>query len=303
MNLGEIPYIGEWMAIINAMLWAIAFILFKISGHTIAPFSLNLFKNTLGSICLALTLVLFRSIIPTSAPLADILWLVGSGILGIAIADTLMFKALNILGASRSALVDCLYSPFIIFFSFLFLRESITWPKLVGMLLMILSIPLVYSDRKKNPISNDAFLKGLLWGTLAMASMAIGIVYIKPILERYPVLWTTSVRMIGGTIAMFVFAVFQKNSKAIFSIFKPQAAWKFALPSSFLGAFPCILLWVGSFTYADASIAGLITQLSVFFTVILAGIFLQEKLTLNKWLAVAIAFLGSAIATFHEHLL
>lgn len=288
------------MAITNAVLWAISFVLFKVSGHSVRPFTLNFFKNVLGSVSLILTLLLVGKFYIPGVPLMDYVLLIGSGILGIAIADTLMFKSLNILGASRSAVVDCLYAPFIMFFSFLFLHEPMTIMKIGGAALIVISIPLIYSDKKKDPIESSQFWWGLFWGALAMASMGIGIVYIKPQLESYPVLWTTSVRMVGGTIAMVLYTLVLHNRREIYSIFTPQKVWKVALPSGFIGAYPCILLWVGSFKYAQASIAGLITQLSVFFTVILAGLFLKEPMTSKKWLAVILAFTGSAIATFTQ---
>ncbi|MCB1197027.1 MAG: DMT family transporter [Bdellovibrionota bacterium] len=298
--MNAFPYLGELMAMTNAILWSIAFILFKVSGHNIKPFTLNFFKNVLGSISLLATLAIFGQIYIPGVPLLDYVLLIGSGVLGIAIADTLLFKSLNILGASRSAVVDSLYAPFIMLFSFIFLRESITWMKIIGVGLIVFSIPLIYADKKKDPIATRDFIEGLAWGALAMATMGIGIVYIKPQLETYPLLWTTTIRMIGGTFAMFIYSLLIHNKKQVYAIFTPQKIWKVALPSSFIGAYPCILLWVGSFKYAQASIAGLITQLSMFFTVILAGFFLKEPMTAKKWLAVILAFTGSAIATFTQ---
>jgi len=291
-------YLGELMAITNAMLWACSVILFKISGHSVRPFTLNFFKNTIGSIALILTLLVLDNLYIPNVPVRDYIILIASGILGIAFADTLLFKCLNLLGASRSAIVDCLYAPFIMFFSFIILHEPMTWMRILGATMIIISIPLIYADKKKDPISSRDFSLGLLFGSVSMAAMGLGIVYIKPQLETYPLVWTTTVRMVGGTIAMALYVLFLKNRTSILSIFKPQKLWIVAFPPSFIGAYPCILLWVGSFKYTQASIAGIITQLSVFFTVILAGIFLKEPMTVKKWIAVCLAFSGSAVATF-----
>lgn len=296
----NIAYLGESMALLNAVLWAFSIILFKISGHSISPTSLNIFKNTIGSFFLLLTLLIMGAPFYLPGSNSDYFLLILSGIIGIGIADTLLFKSLNLLGASRSAIVDCLYAPFIMFFSYLFLFEEMTWMKILGAFLIVVSIPMIYSDRKKDPIDPGVFAKGLLWGALSMALMGLSIVYIKPQLESYPVVWVTTVRMTAGTVFLFAFVAMRKDRARILSIFKPQKLWKVALPPSFLGAYPCILLWVGSFKYAQASIAGIITQLSVFFTVILAHFFLGEPLTVKKRWAVVLAFGGSAIATFTQ---
>jgi drug/metabolite transporter (DMT)-like permease len=55
-----------------------------------------------------------------------LLWLLASGLIGISVADTLFFVALRKLGAELTAIVDCVYAPFIIGLSFLILRERMT---------------------------------------------------------------------------------------------------------------------------------------------------------------------------------
>ena len=51
--------------------------------------------------------------------------LFASGVVGIAVADTLVFAGLNILGAGRAAVVDCSYAPILVLFSFLLLGETL----------------------------------------------------------------------------------------------------------------------------------------------------------------------------------
>jgi uncharacterized membrane protein len=55
----------------------------------------------------------------TQRPVAEIYILILSGVLGIAIADTIFFHALNLCGVGIVSIVDCTYSPFAILFSFL----------------------------------------------------------------------------------------------------------------------------------------------------------------------------------------
>ena len=58
MDLAAIPRIGEIMALGAAMCWATAVILFKKSGDTLAPLSLNLFKNLVAILLLTPTIPL-----------------------------------------------------------------------------------------------------------------------------------------------------------------------------------------------------------------------------------------------------
>ena len=66
-----------------------------------------------------------------------------SGVLGIAVADTLYFRALNTLGAARMGVMGNLYSPFVIVLSFLFLSERLTALQGVGFVLVSAGVLLV----------------------------------------------------------------------------------------------------------------------------------------------------------------
>ena len=130
----EIPYFGETLALSTAVIWSVAVILFKKSGETVNPLGLNLFKNTLTMLMIPPTMLIFGQTLLLPVPLYDYLLLMLSGVLGIGIADTLFFKSLNILGAARSAIVDCLYSPVIILLSIFWLGERLTFTQAVGAL-------------------------------------------------------------------------------------------------------------------------------------------------------------------------
>jgi len=66
---------------------------------------------------------------------------------------------------------------------------------------MIISAVLTISraDRNGN-ITGRNLLLGILWGALAMFTMAIGIVMIKPLLDRSPLLPLIEIRLFGGGI-------------------------------------------------------------------------------------------------------
>src|SRR5262245_10256391 len=113
---------GEFLALMTALLWALGVIFFKKSVGFVTPFSLNVFKNCVAFVLLAVTTVALRQSQTVSVTPRDLILFLISGALGIGVSDTLYFMALRHLGASRTALVDCLYSPFVIFFSVLMLK-------------------------------------------------------------------------------------------------------------------------------------------------------------------------------------
>ena len=112
---------GEFFALGCGLVWATAVIFFRKSGHSVAPFPLNLFRVSVSILLFLVTLVFMRQPLFGVAPLKDYLILMASGVMAIAISDTLFHMALNRVGAGINAIVNALYSPFILLFALLLL--------------------------------------------------------------------------------------------------------------------------------------------------------------------------------------
>lgn len=291
----SLPFFGEILAVSNAVIWAYSVILFKMSGKEVSPISLNIFKISIGVVLmLVVSMFMPYALFPDIGIHAYVV-LAMSGILGIGLSDTLFFRALNILGASRCAIVECLYSPFIILFSFIFLGERLTFTSAIGALLVISSLFLLSGEGRKDQIDRKSLISGIIAGTLSMGTMGFAIVIVKPVLMALPVVWVAMTRMFFGVVALALFSLFQSDRRKTWSIFLPQKIWKVALPACFLGSFITMLLWVGSFKFATANIAAVLTQLNVVFTVFFAFIILKEPLTKRKIISVILAIFGSIL--------
>ncbi|MFQ5807689.1 MAG: DMT family transporter [Phycisphaerae bacterium] len=301
---------GEVYALLAAFTWACAMVLFKYSGERVSPLALNLFKNTVAILLLGLTLLVAPRLQPFLAdeslncvltlPARHIWILVVSGVIGIALADTLFFYSLNFVGVGIASIVDCLYTPFMILFSWLILSEQLTAAHFLGAAL-ILSGVLISSGHAPPPnTTRGQLLAGILFGALAMASMAYGIVIAKRVLEQFPLIWAAVIRLLAGTLALAAVALASPRRNALWSVFRPSAAWKTAVPGAILGTFLAYVFWVAGFKYADASINAILNQTTVIFAIILATVIVKEPLTKRKLVAVLLAVLG-ALAVLHEH--
>ena len=131
-----VPYLGEILSLLAALIWAVSVVLFRLSGRKLPPLSLNFFKNIVAVCLFLLTFAVARQSLLREAPLLDYALLALSGVLGITIADTLFFKSLNLVGAGLSQIVTLSYSPFVIFFTFVFLGERLTIGDVGGAALM-----------------------------------------------------------------------------------------------------------------------------------------------------------------------
>jgi drug/metabolite transporter (DMT)-like permease len=288
---------GEFFALIAAVIWASAVILFKRSGETISPLNLNLFRVAVSCILFTVTLTVLGEPIWGRAPLADYLILFASGVIAIAISDTLLHMSLNIVGAGINAIVDCLYSPSVIIFAYILLGERLGVWQFIGMAFIIGGVLVAAKHEPPPGTTPRRLLVGILWGVLSMATLGLGIVIAKPVLNRSPVFWAAAVRQIGSLGALLLVSIVSPRRRTIFAVFRPDRSWRFALPGTVCGSFLSLLFWIAGMKYTQAGTAAILNQSSTIFILLFASLFLRERFTKRKLAASAIAVAGIVMVT------
>jgi len=289
---------GELLALLTALLHAIGVVLYKRSIAFVSPFGLNLFKNCVALVFCVSTAVFLGTTNFLSIPPSDLALMLVSGAIGIGISDMLFFMTLARLGASRTALVDCLYSPFIILMSFLFWSETLAPFALLGGVLILASVVLSSSRGFGGAITRRQFWIGCGLGALSMATVTFAIVLVRPLLHIYPLSQLITIRMAGGVAILVLLAPFSLEQKSVYAVFRPQQAWKFMLPGTFFGAYLSLFCWLAGFRYAQAGIVALLNQTSTALIVVFAAMFLKEPMTRLKILAVSMASAGAMLVLY-----
>jgi drug/metabolite transporter (DMT)-like permease len=224
--------------------------------------------------------------------------MVASGVIGIGVSDTLFLMTLQRLGASRTALVDCFYSPSVILFSFLAFGETLEPLAIVGGLLILGSVLLSSQRGFGVPMPRRDFWIGCALGAGAMATVAYAIVMVKPLLNTYPLTLMSAIRMAGGLACLVLALPFHPDRKSVYDILRPQPAWTWMFLGAFLGSYLSIVSWLAGFKYSQAGIAALLNQTATIFIVVFAWIFLKEPMTRLKLAAVTLAFIGTVIILY-----
>ena len=290
---------GEVCSITCALFWSVATILFRKSGEHVPPVALNLFKNTvaLALFCISLA-VRGDSFFPATVAGEDWAVLLVSGAVGIGIADTLFFAALNRLGAGGNAIVSCSYAPLAVLAAFLYLGEAIGPSLLVATALMVGAILLGTAQPASASVRSDTrlTLAGIVLGVASMLIMAVAIVFAKPVLDRTDPWWATTVRVAGGLVFLVGQGMLPRHRADVVRAFRPGPAWRVTVPAAVLGSYVAMIVWIIGMKFAPASTAAVLNQTSTLFTVIFGWVFLRETVTARKMLAVALAFGGAVIA-------
>lgn len=296
-SLNALPAAGEILSVGAAFFWAAALVIFRVVGRDVHPLPLNLFKNVLAVTLLAPTLaILGRPVLP-ALPAGDYAVLLASGVIGIAVADTLILASLNKLGAELLAIVDCAYSPFVIGLSFLFLNERINLVQTAGVALIVLAVLLVSGRKTDAAIPRRDLVLGIFLGIASVFLMAAGIVMVKPLLLRTSILAATMIRLAGGGAAVALVIAVHPRRRELLRPLRSARTLALLVPGSILATYLSNAFWLAGMRLTKASIASALNQLSTIFIFVLAALFLKEKATPRKVAAVVLAFLGALLVS------
>ena len=145
MAAAPFPFAAEAAALASSVLWAGAGIVFRKMRGVVPPAALNFTKNGVATLCFAVVgLVLVGRPYPTHVPLAAQGWLVLSGLVGLAVCDTFLLRAMMEIGPRRATLL-MLTAPVLVFGGALFppfsQRAALTDPAvLVGAALALADV-------------------------------------------------------------------------------------------------------------------------------------------------------------------
>lgn len=293
---------GSAFALGCAFFWAFAVILFKKAGENFSPIALNIYKSVVAMVLVGLTMVVMG--IPFFPDVAPRVWwiLVLSGLSGITLADIFYFSALNRLGAGMVAVVECLYLPCVLGFSYILLGERMGVLGIIGSVLVLCAIlvgAVPLKDLKSGTIGKGPTLWGLCAGGLAMMFMAFGIVIAKDVLDQADVFWATFIRVTAGILGLVPIVLCHPQRMRFVREIKFSKAWLNAFPATVSGNYIALVLWVAGMKYTTASRAGVLNQMSTIFLFILATVWLKEKMTAQRLAAIFLAATGAYLVIFN----
>ncbi|MEM1412900.1 MAG: DMT family transporter [Pseudomonadota bacterium] len=286
---------GEFFALASPMAWAGAVVMFRRSGETLPPFELNLLKNVLALLLTILTLVGFMLLAEGAWPEfsgLELSIILLSGILGMALGDTLYLRTLNLVGAGRMGVIGSLLSPFVILISAAYLGERLAAWQWAGFALVMAGILVVTLKRYRSEVSTADLRKGLVIGVAAMATVALGVVMVKPLLEKGPFLWVVALRLAAGVAVMLMVIAWRRDWGRVLANYQSPQPWTMTLTACFLGGFGGSILWLAGYKLIPASEASIYNEAQLIFMVLFAWWFLGESLNARKIVGVLLTLAG-----------
>lgn len=285
------PTLGALAALASAFCWAVSAILFRALGHHVRAQAMNLGKGIVAVLCLgALAWPESSSAFPASSVLA----LIFSGLLGIAVGDTLYFLTLQHLGARLTLLTGSLIPVVTGVVSIVVLGERPAPIAVVGLTTTIAGVTFVLWHRTREAPGTD-LSRGIVFGLLFVMAHAAAIILTKIGANDLPTSVATWLRHAASVAGLTFWAM---ASGALLEWMRPLQAPRLAgqlTLAALVGAVAGSWLSVAALQLTDASVATALNSTSPLFVLPLAAWWLKERVPWQATVGAGVAVGGVAI--------
>ena len=176
---------GEIMAILAAVIFSWTSIFFTIASQRLGVTTVNLLRLPTGAVCLGLShLVLTGRIWPQALLWQDQVWLGVSGIVGLAIGDSALFRSFSMIGPRRGMTMMALAPVFTVMLAWSLLGERLNLWALLGIVAVIGGVVIASRGRDGGKgqfaqLPPGVLRAGLLLALVASAGQGVGSVFAK----------------------------------------------------------------------------------------------------------------------------
>ncbi|GAP96167.1 DMT family transporter [Leptolyngbya sp. NIES-2104] len=290
---------GELAALTAAFIWACGSIVYTGVGRQITPLALNFTKGWIAIALLCLTFLLTGQSIP-SIEFTPLLMLFLSGVVGIGFGDTAYFNALNCMGARRTLLFETLAPPLSAILALIFLHERLAISAWLGIGLTIAGVMWVILEQTSDQHENFRPRLGILYGLLAAIGQAVGAVMSRSALVNTEIdsLWSTLIRLMGGTIALFIWILLKRQSTEVIKPLRDPRLLTIITGTAFISTYLGIWLQQTSLKYATTGIAQALSSTSPLFVIPLSRA-MGDRVSMRSVIGVLISLVGVSLL-FHR---
>jgi len=286
-------FIGELAALGTAICWSFSSIFFTHAGRKIGPLALNLIRLPLAILFLAVSFLLLDK--DFSHLESGVVYLMLSGIMGLALGDTFLFRSLVLIGARLSMLLMALAPAMAAILAFIFLGEKISGIGILGIFITMSGVFWVLLEHNSSTSQGkeQISIQGIVFGLLGALGQASGLVFARVGLkhEMDPLLGTL-IRMISATLILWpVSYLLGRVRMPHLRIVLNWSAFKWVIGGVIAGPFVGVWLSLIAVQHTDTGVAATLMSI-VPITMLPLVIFFENEYP--GWRAVSGAFIAVA---------
>lgn len=297
-----LPHFGELMALCAAMIFAWTSIFFTSAGQRLGVATLNLMRLLGAVILLGATHWLVSGRLWPEAPPASILWIGASGIVGLAIGDSALFRAFTLIGPRRGMLAMATAPVFTVLVAWLMLDEALGQQALVGIAVVMAGVMLAVAGRDPGggqfADPDRALLRrGYLLAMVAAAGQGLGTAFVKIGMAGGAVdpLAATFVRMAFAFAAYWLVALPQHGLRALLRPLRDRRGSMNLAVATVLGPYVSVTISILAIRHAEAGVAQALLGSVPIFVLLPAWLVYRDRPAPLTLLGVAAAVGGGAL--------
>ncbi len=293
-----IPHAGEVAALTTAAIWAVTSVLFTLAGRQIPALAVNLFRSLIATALLAVTLKLTSGAMwPTGAGRIPVLDLALSGLIGLAIGDTLLFQSYVWLGPRIASLMMALAPPLSAVGALVLLGERLGGTAIAGMAATLGGVVWVIKERHPAGVNFHPRRRGLglVLAFGAAACQAGGAILAKRGMQAIDPLPATLVRMASATAALALTILISGHLPRLLPRMRERRFLRLALPASILGPYLGVWLSLVSIKLTETGVALTLMAMTPILVIPLSARVFGEHPSIRAMAGTALAVAGVAI--------
>jgi drug/metabolite transporter (DMT)-like permease len=290
-------FYGYLFAFGATAIWSGNFIIARVLNNSMSPISIAFWRWVVA------VLVLFPFAIKGLIKDWHILkknklYLSITALLGVTVFNTLIYLASHTTTAINLSLISITFPIFIIIFSRLFLKETITLNKAIGIVLVVFGVIYLITKGKLDVLLNISFAVGDIWTLLAAILFAIYSLLLKQKPEALGILSFQLSTFLLGLLFLFPFFIWE-SSVTPSVIIEP----KLVLSILYIGIFASLsayILWNKAVINLGATNASMIYYTLPLFSGFLAFVILKEPIGWTHLLSLILIVSGILAATYKK---
>ena len=290
-------YIGEIAALATAFCWSVTSYAFTNAARRVGALQVNIDRMVLASIMLISIVGVFG--VSLYLTYNQILNLVISGILGLVLGDSFLFKSFQLIGARLGIIIMAAVPVLSTILAFFFLNEIISWLGMFGMLLTIAGILIVVLERKNPEQDNISISKiGIFYGLLGALGQASGLIFAKFAFQGGELngFAASFIRLFSASIIILPLAATFKRYKNPLSIYpKDSYSTKVIVIGTIFGPVLGITGSLIAIEYAKVGIASTLMATMPIIMLPISRFYFKEKLDWKAIIGAFVAVIGTAI--------
>ena len=290
-------FYGESFALLTAFMWSITSIVFARATLKLGAIRVNVFRLVIAFLLLIITISLLKLDIALSS--TQIEFLLISGLIGIVLGDSFLFKAFQLVGPRISMLIMSLAPAISALLAYFILNEKLTILNITGIFITIIGIALVIFERIEptsfGKIQNKA---GLFFALLGAIGQGVGLVVAKMAFSLGEIngFVATSIRLLAAIITMVPITLYTGHFQSIFYLLKiNRLVLVWLLVGSITGPFLGISFSLIVVAHTKVGIAATLMSTVPIIMLPLVRIIQKEQLSLNAYIGAFVSVIGVGI--------